>query len=179
MMENIYKIIAVLNNENVIICTRTILAIICGGVIGLERGRSNQPAGMRTYMLVCLGSALVMLISEYMYIHFDTGDPARLGVQVINGIGFYLGGIISTIAVYMIMSKFRKLEDKFAWDNTGFKIYVEFKELAVIPAFKEAVEAFGLEMADLQINSNEDKDYCNAVIEIKKSRHKKLDDIIT
>gem|GEM_PF-5831404 len=34
-------------------------------------------------------------------------------------------------------------------------------------------------MADLQINSNEDKDYCNAVIEIKKSRHKKLDDIIT
>lgn len=214
MMENIYKIIDVLNNENIIICARTILAIICGGVIGLERGRSNQPAGMRTYMLVCLGSALIMLTSEYMYIHFNAGDPARLGAQVINGIGFlgagsiiisgktkvkglttaaglwvsacigiaigigfYLGGIISTVFVYMIMTKFRKLEDRFISNHTCIKIYIEFKEFAVIPAVKEAVDAIGLELADLQITSN--KDNCNAIIEIKESRQKKLDDIVT
>jgi len=214
MMENIYKIIDVLNNENIIICARTILAIICGGVIGLERGRSNQPAGMRTYMLVCLGSALIMLTSEYMYIHFNAGDPARLGAQVINGIGFlgagsiiisgktkvkglttaaglwvsacigiaigigfYLGGIISTVFVYMIMTKFRKLEDRLISNHTCIKIYIEFKEFAVIPAVKEAVDAIGLELADLQITSN--KDNCNAIIEMKESRQKKSDDIIT
>lgn len=93
-MEYINTINAISNNENIIICARIILAIICGGLIGIERGRSNQPAGMRTYMLVCLGSTLVMLTSEYIYTNFHTGDPARLGAQVISGIGFLGAGSI-------------------------------------------------------------------------------------
>jgi putative Mg2+ transporter-C (MgtC) family protein len=214
-MNIINAISFILKNENVIICARIIAAIICGGVIGIERGRSNQPAGMRTYMLVCLGSTLVMLTAEYMYIHFHTGDPARLGAQVISGIGFlgagsiiisgktkvrglttaaglwvsacigiaigigfYSGGIFTTIAVYMIISKFRRLEDKFTHNDTWFKIYVELKALTVIPAFKVAVEAYGLEIGDIQINNNQQKDFCNAIIAIKNSPHKKSDDII-
>ena len=42
------------------ITLRVLLAVVCGGVIGLERGRAHQPAGMRTYMLVCMGAAVVM-----------------------------------------------------------------------------------------------------------------------
>ena len=76
------------------ITLRVLLAVVCGGVIGLERGRAHQPAGMRTYMLVCMGAAVVMATGHYMYDVFQTGDPARLGAQVISGIGFLGAGAI-------------------------------------------------------------------------------------
>lgn len=70
------------------------LSIVCGGVLGIERGKANQSAGMRTYVLVCLGATLVMLTGQYMYYEFATGDPARLGAQVVSGIGFLGAGSI-------------------------------------------------------------------------------------
>ena len=73
---------------------RLLLALICGGVLGIERGRKNRPAGFRTYMLVCVGAALVMITNEYIYNHYGTGDPTRLGSQVISGIGFLGAGTI-------------------------------------------------------------------------------------
>lgn len=68
--------------------------MICGGIIGLERSRKNRPAGFRTYMIVCLSSALVMMTNQYIYINFSGSDPARLGAQVISGIGFLGAGTI-------------------------------------------------------------------------------------
>lgn len=76
------------------VAARIGLSVICGGVLGIERGRANQSAGMRTYILVCLGAALVMLTGQYMFDRFSTGDPARLGAQVISGIGFLGAGSI-------------------------------------------------------------------------------------
>lgn len=73
---------------------RICLAMLCGGVLGIERGKSNQPAGMRTHVLVTLGAALVMLTGQYMFQFFGSGDPARLGAQVISGIGFLGAGSI-------------------------------------------------------------------------------------
>ena len=73
------------------------LAMLCGGALGIERGKTNQPAGMRTYMLVCMGSAVVMMTGQYTYTHFESGDPARLGAQVISGIGFLGAGSIVSI----------------------------------------------------------------------------------
>ncbi|HPX27828.1 MAG TPA: MgtC/SapB family protein, partial [Treponemataceae bacterium] len=58
---------------------RIILAMICGGIIGLERSRKNRPAGFRTYMIVCVSSALVMMTNQYIYNNFTGSDPARLG----------------------------------------------------------------------------------------------------
>nr|WP_243426985.1 MgtC/SapB family protein [Mediterraneibacter glycyrrhizinilyticus] len=94
VMDNIYNVLKELNIISVLF--RVLLAVFCGGVIGVERGRAHQPAGMRTYMLVCLGSALVMATGQYMYIAYENGDPSRLGAQVISGIGFLgAGSIIS------------------------------------------------------------------------------------
>lgn len=76
------------------VAARIGLSVICGGVLGIERGRANQSAGMRTYILVCLGATLVMLTGQYMFDKFSTGDPARLGAQVISGIGFLGAGSI-------------------------------------------------------------------------------------
>lgn len=72
------------------------LALICAGVIGIERGRKKRPAGFRTYMVVCLGATLVMMTNEYLCEVYGTGDVARLGAQVINGIGFLGAGTIIT-----------------------------------------------------------------------------------
>lgn len=85
---------------------RLTVAMLFGGFIGLERERKRRPAGFRTYMLVCLGAALTMLLSQYesyMVTHawhetaMEIGlrtDVSRFGAQVINGIGFLGAGTI-------------------------------------------------------------------------------------
>lgn len=81
--------------NNVSITLRLVLAVICGGLIGMERMYKHRPAGMRTHMLICLGAAITTLTSQYLYLerHMFT-DMARLGAQVISGIGFIGAGTI-------------------------------------------------------------------------------------
>ena len=82
-------------------------ASICGGLIGIERGRKHRAAGFRTHMLVCMGAALTMVLSTYLCLmlksevwHLDPAvvntqtDITRFGAQVINGIGFIGAGTI-------------------------------------------------------------------------------------
>ena len=76
------------------VAIRIVCAVIIGGLIGLERGLKNRPAGLRTYMLVCTGSCLIMLTNQYIFQYFGTGDPVRMGAQVVSGIGFLGGGTI-------------------------------------------------------------------------------------
>lgn len=73
---------------------RLILAVIMGGIIGLERGANNHAAGFRTHILVCVGAALVMVTNEYICQFNELADPARLGAQVITGVGFLGAGTI-------------------------------------------------------------------------------------
>lgn len=76
------------------IFVRLLLSVVFGGLIGLERGIKGRPAGMRTYMLVCMGSALVMCTGVYVTQLYGISDPARLGAQVVSGIGFLGAGTI-------------------------------------------------------------------------------------
>lgn len=69
-------------------------ALLVGGILGLEREKKRRAAGLRTYMLVCVGSCLIMLTNQYIYQITGTGDPMRLGAQVISGIGFLGAGTI-------------------------------------------------------------------------------------
>ncbi len=75
---------------------RLLLASLCGGLIGMERGKKRRAAGFRTHILVCLGSAVTMITNQYLFtvIGHGSGDPARLGAQVISGIGFLGAGTI-------------------------------------------------------------------------------------
>ena len=72
-----------------------LLAVICGGLIGLEREYKRRPAGFRTHILICLGAAMTTLTSQFLYLnlHYYT-DMARLGAQVVAGIGFIGAGAI-------------------------------------------------------------------------------------
>lgn len=76
---------------------KLMLAMLLGGLVGLEREITNRPAGFRTHTLVCMGSALVMVTSMHLFrVYSDVVrlDPARLGAQVISGIGFLGAGTI-------------------------------------------------------------------------------------
>lgn len=83
------------NISYISVTVRILLALILGGMIGLERGRSRHPAGFRTHILVCLGACMVMMTNQYMHDYLDAGiDLARLGAQVVTGIGFLGAGTI-------------------------------------------------------------------------------------
>jgi putative Mg2+ transporter-C (MgtC) family protein len=76
---------------------RLFVALILGGLIGIEREGIRRPAGLRTHILVCVSSALVMLSGIYLsdaFVNRASVDPARLGAQVISGIGFLGAGTI-------------------------------------------------------------------------------------
>ena len=93
-----------LNTASVFI--RLILALILGGLIGLDRALRHRPAGPRTYALVCVGAALTMVLSQYEYVMLTTDwapmaeavglktDVSRFGAQVIHGIGFLGAGTV-------------------------------------------------------------------------------------
>lgn len=76
------------------VALRIVAAVLVGGLLGLERGMKNRPAGLRTYMLVCVGACLIMLTNQYIYQVYGTGDPVRMGAQVVSGIGFLGAGTI-------------------------------------------------------------------------------------
>ena len=77
------------------VAVRLALAVVCGGFIGIERERKRRPAGFRTHILICLGAAMATLTSQYIALELKMyTDMARLGAQVIAGIGFIGAGTI-------------------------------------------------------------------------------------
>ena len=84
--------------SNMQILVRLIMAAILGGLVGFERETHNKrTAGFRTHILVCLGSALIMLTSIYMFISYGNStpvDPGRIAAGVVTGIGFLGAGTI-------------------------------------------------------------------------------------
>lgn len=76
------------------IVVRILISLAFGAILGLDRGLKSRPAGLRTYILVCVGSCIVMMTNQYVYQVFDTGDPVRMSAQVVSGIGFLGAGTI-------------------------------------------------------------------------------------
>ena len=76
------------------VALRIFAAVLIGGIIGLEREMKNRAAGLRTYILVCVGACMIMLTNQYIYQSFNVGDPVRMGAQVVSGIGFLGAGTI-------------------------------------------------------------------------------------
>lgn len=110
---------------------RIIASVFIGGLIGLERELKNRPAGLRTYMVVCLGSCLVMLTNQYICQVMGAGDPVRMGAQVVSGIGFLGAGTI----IVTRRSQIKGLTTAAGlWTTacTGLAIGVGFYEAAVL-----------------------------------------------
>ena len=77
------------------VAARMALALVCGGLIGIEREFKRRPAGFRTHILICIGAAITTMTSQYLALvmHYET-DLARLGAQVVAGVGFIGAGAI-------------------------------------------------------------------------------------
>lgn len=196
------------------VTVRVALSVICGGVLGIERGRANQSAGMRTYILVCLGATVVMLTGQYMFDKFSTGDPARLGAQVISGIGFlgagsiivegktkvrglttaaglwtaaciglaigigfYMGGVLATAVVYVVISKFKVISDHFTHNDMILRLYVEFDEMSDLQPLYAALESFGLQILDTMLNGGKRTGEYNAILAIKNPEDKTKEEV--
>lgn len=75
---------------------KLLLSLVLGGIVGIERKRKGQMAGVRTFALICMGSTLAMIVSAYIPIIYNlkVGDPARVAAQVVSGVGFLGAGAI-------------------------------------------------------------------------------------
>lgn len=77
------------------ILIRLVAAMVCGGLIGLEREYKRRPAGFRTHILICLGACITTMTSQYLaVVQGETVDLSRLGAQVVAGVGFIGAGTI-------------------------------------------------------------------------------------
>lgn len=135
------------SNQEVLI--RLLLAVLAGGVIGYQREKHDRPAGLRTHVLVALGSTVAMLVSVYGFAGKDFADPTRIASQVVVGVGFlgagtiirqgslviglttaaslwtvamaglafglgwYSVGALATLIVFLVLSLFKKIEEKY------------------------------------------------------------------
>ena len=75
------------------ISIRLVLAVVLGGIIGLEREFRDKPAGLRTNILICVGSTLFMSLSTRVA-QIVGGDPTRIAAQIISGVGFLGAGVV-------------------------------------------------------------------------------------
>ena len=88
--------------QNLEFIIRILVACMCGFILGVERSRRFKEAGVRTHMIVCVGAALIMIVSKYGFEDLSTeiyngtraADPARLAAQVVSGVGFLGAGMI-------------------------------------------------------------------------------------
>ncbi|MBO5340764.1 MAG: MgtC/SapB family protein [Oscillospiraceae bacterium] len=94
-MNTVISVLAGFNVWSVLF--RILLATVIGGCIGLERGHHGRAAGLRTHVLVCIGSAMAVMVGLYSVQTLGlSGDPLRVSAQVISGIGFLGAGTILT-----------------------------------------------------------------------------------
>jgi putative Mg2+ transporter-C (MgtC) family protein len=87
--------VLILKNQNIImmeieLVVRLVIALLLGGLVGLERELRHKPAGLRTHMIVSIGACLFTLISIYSF----NADPARVASGIVTGIGFIGAGTI-------------------------------------------------------------------------------------
>ena len=73
---------------------RLFVSLLCGAMIGIERELKGKSAGLRTCILICLGSTLFSSIAQIVFEQNSSGDPTRIAAQIVSGIGFLGGGVI-------------------------------------------------------------------------------------
>lgn len=99
-MEFINQIYETVNSTEITVAGgvyRMVLSMLLGAIVGYERKRKGQTAGVRTFSLISMGATLAMILSIYVpqeYLGLKNGDPGRIAAQVISGIGFLGAGAI-------------------------------------------------------------------------------------
>ena len=136
---------------------RLLMAVLCGGVIGLEREYKRRPAGFRTHILICLGASVTTLTSHYLLLYMECyTDVGRLGAQVIAGIGFigagfYEGAIYATLLVLLAEMVLTKLKYLLWRDTPEINLYLECTQNACLDQLMQDLRMEGVKILDLEI----------------------------
>ncbi len=198
------------------ICMRIIIAFLVGGIIGMEREMNNHSAGLRTYMLVCVGSCLIMMTNQYVYQVFETGDPLRMGAQVVSGIGFlgagtiivtrnnqikglttaaglwaaagvglavgigfYEAALVSSVAIFVILTILHRWDDQMQQKAKVIDVYIELSKEYPLGQFLRQLRKMEIDFGDLQLDReiSMDEEVHSLVATLKSKKrisHKKI-----
>jgi len=132
-MNNYFELTSFLRDFSLFsILIRIALSVLFGGLIGYERERHGRAAGLRTHILVCIGSAIATLIGHYVFtiLQMD-GDPMRIGAQVLSGIGFLGAGTIISKGRFQVTG-LTTAAGLWATASIGLALGIGFYEAAVI-----------------------------------------------
>lgn len=152
-------------HKDIMMVVRLVLAAILGGIVGIERGSGDRPAGFRTHILVCVGSALFMLVSMYGFDELtpaealhegDLGarrDSARIAAQVVSGIGFLGAGTIIVTRRHQVKG-LTTAAGLWASAGVGLALGIGFYEGAVAGAFSVLVVMTFLQKMDTKMHSS-------------------------
>ena len=161
---------------------RLVLAVLCGGLIGIEREYKRRPAGFRTHILICLGAAMTTLTSQYMFLTMRLyTDVARLGAQVIAGIGFIGAGTIIVTKRQRVKGLTTAAGLRFAGKINDVNLYVEYANAEVIENILRTIRGKGIKLGGIEINriagKNDEHHYC-AVITLRANKKQMDEDVI-
>ena len=170
------------------VAVRMVLAVFCGGLIGIEREYKRRPAGFRTHILICLGAAITTLTSQFLYLKLEMfTDIGRLGAQVVAGIGFIIGlvcgagyvecALFATFMVLVAELLLIKIEYRFARKIDDVNLYVEYVKADSIESIVRLLRERRVKMNGLEITrvaAEDGAQHYNAVITVQISK-KQLD----
>ena len=174
-MKGLEVIGSYLDEWNIVTITvRLILAVVCGGAIGLTRSVKRRGAGFKTHALVCLGSALVMMTGQYIcgvgFLGVGTIMVTRdnhvkglttaaglwtcAGIGLSIGIGFYSGAAITTILV-LVIYRFMGRVDEIAYEHSRvLDIYIEFESRRSIAPFISVLKQNNYKIVQMELNKS-------------------------
>ena len=144
---------------------RLILAMIVGVVIGIERQYRNRGAGIKTHVLVCIGAALAMIVGQYITMTFpgESSATARLGAQVIGGVGFLGVGTIIVTGINEVRG-LSTASGLWACACTGLAAGIGYVEGTIIALLLIIFTYMVLGRADLKMNQFSKE--CNFYVEL-------------
>lgn len=201
------------------VAVRMLLAVLCGGVIGIERAFKRRPAGFRTHILICLGAAITTLTSQYLFLYMSYfTDMARLGAQVIAGIGFigagtivvtrrqrvkglttaaglwtsaivglalgagfYEGGILIAILIFVVEAPFAKLEYYMMRKSPEVNLYMEYADTNALENVLKLLREKSIRVVNLEITraAGSEKHNACAIFLLRLNRRCKIEQLHT
>ena len=155
----ISDLLPILKEPNLIaILFRALLAFAAAGLIGYDRNTRGAAAGMRTHMLVCLGSMIAMSTGQYAGLVFGNADITRIGAQVVSGIGFLGAGSIIVTRDNKI-SGLTTAAGLWASACIGLALGVGFYEGAIVGTFAVIFTERALRNLSKDIKAKNSKNY--------------------
>lgn len=147
---------------------RVIVAVVLGGIIGLDRGMKHRGAGTKTITVVCLASTLVMLTEQYIQVNFPgLANMNRLAAQVISGVGFL--GVGTIIISNHRVKGLTTAATLWASASIGLAVGIGFIDGGVLITLVMLVFLHILPFVESFVTRK--SHYCNAIIDMEESRH--------